>query len=326
MWVPDASVYLPVQMTEVFCAPGAVTRRPGHTDLGVPCRSSAVSGVRPPRLTPGCRLRAPAASAPGSVPWLLSRAAVGGASPRRGDTGGPMCPGTSWAWILQVARSCQPRGERESRFGLSVWPIPVSSAMLLSRGVSSPLGENVSGVPTRGPSWQKPWECGVRGERGHFAVGGTRLRWQSDLLRVRAELTLDVGPWGTDVARKPCLPEGGAQSAGHPPSSPGHPSPAPCEQDPSSRGHNAAGRPEEVGCWFRPRGAQPFPAAGAVHSAGCMPEPQFPTCPGAPARSWCRARAARVGPPGVSRGLVSCSWQSRQRPALTLHQGLMMGP
>lgn len=28
-------------------------------------------------------------------------------------------------------------------------------------------------------------------------------------------------------------------------------------------------------------------AAGAVHSAGCMPEPQFPTCPGAPPRSFC---------------------------------------
>lgn len=43
--VPGACVYLPVRMTEAFCAPGAVATRPGLTDLGDPPPAGAVPSL-----------------------------------------------------------------------------------------------------------------------------------------------------------------------------------------------------------------------------------------------------------------------------------------
>lgn len=141
-------MYCPVQTTEAFGTPGAVARRPGHTDLGVPCRSSAVLGVRPPP-DPQVPAESPCSLSSWVCPLGAEQGRCGSGFPKAGGTGGPVCPGTRWAWILQVARSCQPRGERELWFGLNVWPVPVSPAMFPSRGVSSPLGEN--GHPGRNP-------------------------------------------------------------------------------------------------------------------------------------------------------------------------------
>lgn len=162
-----------------------------------------------------------------------------------------MCP-----WVLRVARSCQPRRERASWFGLSMWPIPVSPAMFLSRGsgphMEMTLGEGcrLAGHPGGSPG------SAVSGVSVAVLQPGTRLRRQSDLCRVRAEPTPDAGPWGTDVARKSSLPGGGARSAGHPPAPQVALSPAPLRAGPKQpgawwwgwRGRDVTGSPAVPRC------------------------------------------------------------------------------
>lgn len=195
-----------------------------------------------------------------------------------------MCP-----WVLWVARSCQPRRERASWFGLSVWPIPVSPAMFLSRGsgphMERTLGEGcrLAGHPGGSPG------SAVSGVSVAVLQPGTRLRRQSDLCRVRAEPTPDAGPWGTDVARKSSLPGGGARSAGHPPAPQVALSPAPLR----------AG-PKQPGAWWwgwRGRDVTGSPAVPRCRS------PSFPRVQGLPPEA-SASGCGTCGAPRVSRGLV----------------------